>query len=665
MPSAKCAICEKWVHKIKGRVLRVDSQEDATRYSLLAGKTVTPGGVVCGKCRVQFPKRTDRRNRNERAIARTETGYESTDDELIEIGLPTPASGHGRCLRCNATNELRTIPFKVRQIAFTKANIIIREGSRVCSNHVISRDATPEQLNEIPMVAEVTSIAASDLEKLMGDAPRGSLFDRMGLWELSDQQLKVFTSLSRNEFETLQNSLRFLKNSRARSASQALFVFLVKMRTGLSDEKVAGFLELPCAQRVSAYFNSVADAFRLLVGTDFGATSLSREDLVRNTSTAARELLNLREDQVVLIVDGTYHRHQKSSNNSFQRDSYSGQKKVPLCKPFTICTTNGFVVDFAGPYYGTENDSTIVKKVLRSSELCGLLKHDDIFIVDRGFRDAIDDLKSLGFRVLMPAMRANRKQVPADEANESRRVTKLRWVVEAVHGVVKQKFRLLHNTLDNKLLPKVKLLWDVAGYLHNRYGRRVWASDTMTAEQIRNINLHMETVNELGEQVEKERWGKRPTTCQKISSADLNDFPKLTEQQLLILITGPYQLKLARSYLAELMDEHNNVAMMYVKEAPNIVRLDIRSRHVKRQVYRVYIDYEARRNDIGGIRRYWCECPNGKRTAGCCAHVATAIYYLSCARHSVAILRPAAYLSGLFSGDGNDTEPEEEFQPDA
>jgi len=82
-------------------------------------------------------------------------------------------------------------------------------------------------------------------------------------------------------------------------------------------------------------------------------------------SAFARKLLNLTDDQVVLILDGTYVYHQKSSNNEYQRRSYSGQKKKPLCKPFTIVTTNGYVVDMLGPYSANLNDAEILKEVLK------------------------------------------------------------------------------------------------------------------------------------------------------------------------------------------------------------------------------------------------------------------------------------------------------------
>jgi hypothetical protein len=57
---------------------------------------------------------------------------------------------------------------------------------------------------------------------------------------------------------------------------------------------------------------------------------------------------NLHDEQLVLILDGTYCYCQKSSNNLFQRKSYSVQKKTHLLKPFVICATDGHIFDIYG-----------------------------------------------------------------------------------------------------------------------------------------------------------------------------------------------------------------------------------------------------------------------------------------------------------------------------
>lgn len=54
----------------------------------------------------------------------------------------------------------------------------------------------------------------------------------------------------------------------------------------------------------------------------------------------------------------------------------------------------------------------------------------------------------------MPALKGKRPQLTTKEANSSRFVTKLRWIVEAiVHDVVallSKKYKFLHNEINNR-----------------------------------------------------------------------------------------------------------------------------------------------------------------------------------------------------------------------
>lgn len=111
--------------------------------------------------------------------------------------------------------------------------------------------------------------------------------------------------------------------------------------------------------------------------------SCSREDLVKNqTSDTVRKLYKV-NDELVLIFDRTYIYHEKSCNNGYQRKSYSVQKKAPLCKPFTICTSNVYIVEMEGPFYVNQNDAEILKILLdKSNGLQAIMKRGDICVVD-------------------------------------------------------------------------------------------------------------------------------------------------------------------------------------------------------------------------------------------------------------------------------------------
>ena len=71
----------------------------------------------------------------------------------------------------------------------------------------------------------------------------------------------------------------------------------------------------------------------------------------------------------------------------------------------------------------------------------------------------------------MPALKGKRNQLTTKEANQSRSVTKIRWSVESVHGIIKQKYRLLDHIINKKLLSNVGLYFKIAAFLHNQFGK--------------------------------------------------------------------------------------------------------------------------------------------------------------------------------------------------
>lgn len=163
-------------------------------------------------------------------------------------------------------------------------------------------------------------------------------------------------------------------------------------------------------------------------------------------------------------------------------------------RTFTVCTTDGFVVDNFGPYEATVIDATIMMEIFKDpSGLGSLLQKGDVFILDRGFRDVKKFLESEGFVVLMPALRGKRKQLTTQEANDSRFVTKLRWVVKAVHGIIGNKFQLLHHEFDKKRLPSAKTYCEIANFLVNLFGKRL-NCDSELQDKITNEKLLRKTL---------------------------------------------------------------------------------------------------------------------------------------------------------------------------
>lgn len=97
-----------------------------------------------------------------------------------------------------------------------------------------------------------------------------------------------------------------------------------------------------------------------------------------------------------------------------------------------------------GPFLadGKNNDASIARNIFINNEedIINWLQDDDVIVVDRGFRDAVHTLNRFGYNVEMPAFLNGRKQLSCEEANHSRCVAKVRWVVEG--GMYKTKLRI-------------------------------------------------------------------------------------------------------------------------------------------------------------------------------------------------------------------------------
>lgn len=98
-----------------------------------------------------------------------------------------------------------------------------------------------------------------------------------------------------------------------------------------------------------------------------------------------------------------------------------------------------------------------------------------------------------------------------------------------------------------------------------------------------------------------------------------------------------------------------NFNLQFLNKTPEIIKIQIRSRHRNSKTYNCYVQYKPNSIGYGGIERWCCECPNGKRTVGCCSHVAAVVFYLSNGRYKSKIINPAEILTELFSED--DTVP--------
>ncbi|CAF1231138.1 unnamed protein product [Rotaria magnacalcarata] len=313
----------------------------------------------------------------------------------------------------------------------------------------------------------------------------GSLdFDDPGA--LENETYKTITGLDRDHFNDLLDKLTTMRNFRLRSVLVALAIFLAKIRRALSNRVIACVFRLASKRSVSRICHQV----RVALMQDFvpyhvGFQHASRETiLAQHQTTVATELLTNGRDQVVLITDGTYFFCQKSSNNEFQRRTYSQHKHRHLVKPM---------------------------------------------IITASFHDTANTLNRLGLQVAMPGFLHNKKQHPTDEANRTRFVTKNRWVIESVNGKIKQ-WKFMTQIIQNSTIRFISDYLDIICALINKYQFPAVIDIENGREIAMNMREMLTTENRLQTRLAK-HTGTTSLHWSKHKAANFQ-FPPLTEENI-------------------------------------------------------------------------------------------------------------------------------------
>ena len=121
-----------------------------------------------------------------------------------------------------------------------------------------------------------------------------------------------------------------------------------------------------------------------------------------------------------------------------------------------LVATDSYILNVLGPYLadGKNSDAKIAEHMLMSnSQDIRNWFREDVLIAERGFGDVTELLNDCGIKTAMPHfLNKSEKQHSTEEANESRLVTKVRWVVELANGHIR-RWRVLSNVLPNTKIP--------------------------------------------------------------------------------------------------------------------------------------------------------------------------------------------------------------------
>lgn len=114
----------------------------------------------------------------------------------------------------------------------------------------------------------------------------------------------------------------------------------------------------------------------------------------------------------------------------------------------------------------------------------------------------------------------------------------------------------------------------------------------------------------------------------------------MTVEFIKALTFGIYQLKQARSYVEDFVDENGNYQFEVIQEENNLIRVKIKSRFVNNCLHNVFIQYNAKKSRKP-IEGYYCDCKVGARMLGTCAHVTSVLHFFGVARCNIDLIKPS------------------------
>ncbi|XP_052090260.1 uncharacterized protein LOC127726916 [Mytilus californianus] len=653
----KCILCEKRTKPGKRRPLCGEANKNLRNF-LSKSFLVLPNDddVICDTCRRKY-YREEQAQVNTPTVLTTDTNTNDPDfmppsapkraklSSPLSISLPISSTikGHAQCCLCKKRGpKLMVVPQEARFNTFLEKNIIIPAGSRCCPRHLCTEGFTKEANEDITSVYTVSDFNRSGLLELIDTIREHALknknaridFDKSS--SLNDTDFRNLTGLTITDFEDLCSHIpnSAIRDTRVRSMRTCIGIFLTKLRSGMSNKILATLFNIS-KDSIRKAISSARDAVKQHFAPKYlGFDHVSRESVIQNHTRPLAQTLfgDITNTTAILVIDGTYIYIQKSGQFKFQRSTYSMHKYRNLIKPMMFVTTTGYIVSVIGPYLcnSKNNDAKILNSIFKNNleKIKEWFETNDVVVVDRGFRDSIDLLEEFGIQIKMPSfLKRNEKQLSVEDGNTTRLVTKIRWVVESVNGRIKQ-WRLLDKVLPNSLIPYAGEYTRFVSAICNKYRPPLNSGNETEDLLLGTKMLHMsKKKNELMERVSNENLHSRSGRWQKIDGNDsVEDFPKLSEDDIRDITLGVYQLKLAKSYTEEHLENDEYYEVM--QQGHQLIRVRMASRHTSSKSHNLWITY-----DDCCIKAWYCTCKAGARIVGTCSHISSVIWFLSFYRH--------------------------------
>jgi hypothetical protein len=338
--------------------------------------------------------------------------------------------------------------------------------------------------------------------------------------------------------------------------------------------------------------------------------------------------LKYKKNLIYNLIIATYIDIEKPGNFEEQRKSYCLPKKKNLFKPTLFVLPTGYILEVSDLCYSDarNNDATILKYLFETTELKNYVDEGDALIVDRGYRDSVEMAQERGMDVYMPKLlqgTGRRLQFTTKEANESRRVTICRWVVEAQNGRLKNVFKFFASKVETRYKPSINKFLKISCAILNHDHPNLFSNKPQHHNIAQRMLARMDMTNLLQERIQTMGWDVSTIVVawRKATAETFADFPHLTLDEMTELTNGPYQLDMAKRYTMEHMDQYGEYELYVHQDAAHLIRAKLKSRMTYGEKPNAWVEYRTDLVGISNIVGFYCSCKTGARIAGTCSHV--------------------------------------------
>ncbi|XP_051176697.1 uncharacterized protein LOC127291551 [Leptopilina boulardi] len=574
------------------------------------------------------------------------------------------------CIFCNNVQNLTRLSTECRIKVFVLKRIFMPESVRCCDLHLDENGFIPRLLmNGLQFVNRPYRLDGRQVQEILEHLCDSSSYNGHDFNDeesFSKEEFKSFSPITREQFHHLYTNYIVPvpepgRNTNRNVSKKHLLTFLCKLRQNLSDDFLKVTFNYTSRQAVSLVISTVRKSLMIrFVPRNIGLNAITRQQYIENHVTEFSNSLYNPDPNVpvaIAIIDGTYVYTQKPTNFQAQRQSYSLHKGDQLVKPALIVAPDGYILDIHGPYFSDSrnNDAAMLANEMEVGHpgLRDWFREGDIILVDRGYRDALPLLENLGINHKMPAfLERGQRQFDTLTANESRLITKSRWMVEAKNGHFKTVFKFFQGTVTITHVIHIGDFYKIAGAILNAYRDTIHmaGANRQLAEQMLEKSRRPNAVQE---RVQLENLERRNALWIRLNVDQVPHFPRLTLEYLQDLTVGVYQVKLSPGYIQDKVIREENEEFQIDEHFNEIgfIRIRIYSRFRNATRYQIFITFnpeyendDANENANEPILGYYCTCKTGARTLGCCSHVASVLWLLGYAIHQPVVKYPSTAL---------------------